>query len=1259
MIITDQSHINRIREALWQLPEGCASVMVGAGFSRNARKAGPHAREFPLWQDVTTLLCTRLYPPSDGDRLKRAMAEASGTSGFLRLAQEYKAAFGRGALHSLIQEMVPDDDYVPDDMHARLLRLPWRDVFTTNWDTLLERTRTLVVDRAYGVVRTYDELPSAPRPRIVKLHGSFPAHVPFIFTEEDYRTYPKTFAPYVNTVQQAMMETVFCLIGFSGDDPNFLHWSGWVRDNLGKLAPKIYLAGWLDLSPHRRRMLEERSVVPIDVARHPQASIWPDHLRHRYATEWILHALERGRPYEVTEWPSPPDWVRSPVPEYLQPVEDVTVDAPVEEPRPHLTDTESANLPEQVRAVVRTWEHNRKVYPGWLIIPPSKHFRIGMSMHDWEQAILRVIPEFPLIERLSTIWELVWRRENLLEPLSEQLEAAVQAVLDDIDCQTRKIGGTEDHSVRWTDIREAWRDLAMTLLTATRQRFDRDAFDRRLAALRPFIDDHPDIAQHVHHEKCLWALHALDFAALDELLKEWRPEGCDPIWMSRKAAILVEMDRNDEAVRLLNRSLSIVREAPHRGRTLASPSREGWILWLALAFERGFSPSTDEVMDAPPAFRRWKQLATLQCDAFAQKHDFLTALRGDPEKKDAPLFDLGARRGKTIRFSNAEYERWIAARRAIRLCEVAGLPPSASHMVVVSDLLALAADHLVTTDNALASRLVLRVATSEDDATFNHVWTRSRVAVMPMEAVDALVDLITNFISYALHRVTSSSKRSGFWVTRLRVAMEALSRLVLRLPPERAEQIFKQALGYYRMEGIAKHPWLGKPMGHLLTRAWEALPKSCRDDLNLDILSAPIAGLDGFEPFERLYPDPGRLLVFDDQTPAPTRLPETEGRWSEIVQLIRRGLGSAGQARERAALRLMPLAFWGLLTDPERNLVAQALWHAGHTGPDTLPSGTSLYDWTFLLLPEPEPGLAEQRFRKKWLGSQEPSNEKGLNELFGQLGNALVSLKNFHRPLSLTGEERARLAAMVEKWITLPVTPDDDPWTRSGTHEGVTGLQFILPEIDLSSSASDALFAKAAALNQTNTPGFRLFNGLAKLLPDRIDEIAMSMRMGLASDNVGLAEEAVLGFHVWLRAASEEASPIQAPPDDLLREIGVMIATRRKGVLHRALQVAQWIFSSGSTEQRDNIAQSTLRGLRYLIEELRYDRDHGEEGEVDIPLLRWGCAHLALAMLASGYETDSTVTLWAEIAQDDPLPEVRYAEGPALVRTREGSPAGK
>ena len=144
------------------------------------------------------------------------------TSGFLRLAQEYESAFGRNALHQFIRNSIRDEKFHPGDMHRDLLRLPWRDAFTTNWDTLLEKTRLQLSERSYSIVRSVADLPTAAPPRIVKLHGSLPSYYPLIFTEEDYRTYPRKFAPLVNTTQQAMMETIFLLIGFSGDDPNFL-----------------------------------------------------------------------------------------------------------------------------------------------------------------------------------------------------------------------------------------------------------------------------------------------------------------------------------------------------------------------------------------------------------------------------------------------------------------------------------------------------------------------------------------------------------------------------------------------------------------------------------------------------------------------------------------------------------------------------------------------------------------------------------------------------------------------------------------------------------------------------------------------------------------------------------------------------------------------------------------------------------------------------------------------------------------------------
>ncbi|MFH0959120.1 MAG: SIR2 family protein, partial [Pseudomonadota bacterium] len=925
MTITDQSHINRIREALWHSPESGASIMIGAGFSRNAKKAGPHSSEFPLWQDITAELCRKLYPPGDKKLFEWALKESSGTSGFLRLAQEYEAAFGRGNLNSLLKMIVPDDDYAPDEIHLRLLRLPWRDVFTTNWDSLLERTQPLIPERKYCVVRTQDEIPSATMPRIFKLHGSFPAHTPFIVTEEDYRTYPKLFSPYVNTVQQSMMETVFCLIGFSGDDPNFLHWSGWVRDNLGKLAPKIYIAGWLELSPHRRRMLEERNVVPIDVSFHPNASKWPEHLRHRYATEWILHTLENGQPYDITEWPTPPDRHKSVIPDLLLPVENVVADAPVEVSMPLNKDKISASLVDQVRSAMKDWKYNREIYPGWLFIPPDKRFLIESSMQEWEPVVLQALPEFSLIEQLFMIRELVWRREYLLEPLSEDLEHAAEAILSQIDCQNRTINAVEDQSIIWADVREAWRELGMSLITMARQRFDRELFDSRLDAISPFLNDNPEVTQRIQHEKCIRALNDFEFLTLKDLLKKWVLENCDPAWMARKAAILVEIGRNDEGIRLLNKSLTIVREGQSSRRPLASSSREGWILWLAIAFQHDFLRKTDEILKAQPAFKRWKELSNLQCDAFQQKQTFLSELKGDPEKEDAPLFDFGVRRGRTICYSNTEHDKRISARRSIRLTEVAGLPPCISHMVVSSDLLSLAALNLKDENGPLSVRLALRVATSESDRTLNLVLTRSRVAAMPKEDVVKIVELITNAIPYVLSEFGRESRESDIWVSRLRVLLEALSRLVLRLSKDHAKTIFLQALSYYGMKNIAIHPWLGTSIDHLLTRTWETLPKSIRTDMVLDILSAPIVGNDGFEAFHN-YPDPGKLLIDNEDIPNISRLPELDGRWSGIVNLISHGLKGKIDTREKAAFRVVPLVFWDILAESEKELIAKSLW---------------------------------------------------------------------------------------------------------------------------------------------------------------------------------------------------------------------------------------------------------------------------------------------------------------------------------------------
>ena len=236
----DQPFLNRVRDALWRRP-GQASVMIGSGFSRNARKSRPDAPDIPLWRDLADALAESLSRDNPEGGLARHEPAADRV---LDLAQKYKDSFGRTRLHQFLMESVRDEDFSPGELHHRLLELPWSDVFTTNWDTLLEQCLP-VPERAYTLVTSKNHLPVCPSPRIVKLHGSIPETFPLIATRKDYRRYPKRYASFVNTVRQAMMETVVLLLGFSGEDPNFRQWLDWVRKNMGNSAPRIYLAGWL------------------------------------------------------------------------------------------------------------------------------------------------------------------------------------------------------------------------------------------------------------------------------------------------------------------------------------------------------------------------------------------------------------------------------------------------------------------------------------------------------------------------------------------------------------------------------------------------------------------------------------------------------------------------------------------------------------------------------------------------------------------------------------------------------------------------------------------------------------------------------------------------------------------------------------------------------------------------------------------------------------------------------------------------------
>lgn len=247
-----------IREIAEAMSANHAAVMIGAGFSKNADKISSTDKWFKNWNELSDMFYDAVY---------RNAGPGKEYNSSLRLAQEVEITLGRPKLENILKEAVPDEDYDPSEVYIKLMELPWRDVFTTNYDTLLERAADKVFKRRYNVVVNQEDLVNSnDAPRILKLHGSFPSQRPFIITEEDYRTYPIKFAAMVNTVQQALIENVFCMIGFSCEDPNFLSWIGWIHDNLGKSsAQKIYMISINHISETKQKLLFDKNIIVVDL----------------------------------------------------------------------------------------------------------------------------------------------------------------------------------------------------------------------------------------------------------------------------------------------------------------------------------------------------------------------------------------------------------------------------------------------------------------------------------------------------------------------------------------------------------------------------------------------------------------------------------------------------------------------------------------------------------------------------------------------------------------------------------------------------------------------------------------------------------------------------------------------------------------------------------------------------------------------------------------------------------------------------------
>jgi len=476
------------------------------------------------------------------------------------LAHEIEAAFGRPALNQMLRDAIPDLQHEPSPLHVKLLDLPWSDAFTTNYATLLERACRSVISQRYDIVIKPEDLGHSKRPRIIKLHGSLPSDRPFIVTDEDYRRYPHDFAPFVNTVRQALLENTLCLIGFSGDDPNFLQWIGWIHDNLShESSPKMYLIGLLSLSHSQKTLLERRNIIPVDMSQ--CTDIDGDHYR----------ALER-----FLEYPR------------LRRAEDNRLDWPsVGE------DQWTQSDPADAAKHVETWRAQRCRYPGWVVLPKDLRPTLWLTTRDW----IHKLPEIDVLSGfldLEFAFELTWRMERCLCPLFDAQVKFLEATLDrywpdqhsgiSFVLPSTSANDTSKSELTREDIREMCHYLHLALMRYFREdgRSDKwaEACNKMRAVMTTLSAEH---AARLSYEQALSALFALNLEELESKLSEWQTNDALPFWAARKAGLLAEIGQVGEAQRILEQSLETIRTKLNLTPTktdYALESQESFVMFM-------------------------------------------------------------------------------------------------------------------------------------------------------------------------------------------------------------------------------------------------------------------------------------------------------------------------------------------------------------------------------------------------------------------------------------------------------------------------------------------------------------------------------------------------------------------------------------------------------------------------------------------------------------------------------------------------------
>ena len=1192
-------YLDEIADRLWSKN---AAVMVGAGFSRNAKPVVSASASFPSWNELGDSFFKKLHGRSPGKKARYL--------NLLKLAEQVEAAFGRPALDDLLRREVPDLTYEPSPLHSKLLNLPWQDVFTTNYDTLLERARASVTLNHYDVVAKKEDLLYANKPRIVKLHGTFPSP-PFVITEEDYRRYPSDHAPFVNTVRQSLLENTLCLIGFSGDDPNFLQWIGWIRDHIGKeTSPKIYLVGVFNaLSGADRKLFDRRGIVVVDLS-----VISMDH----------EGAFDRFLSYLISRKSLAADWPT------------VSADAPSWPREPGS---------ENYADIVSEWRRQRGEYPGWVVVPEDRRRFLWLYTESWLSRLSSISSadraqlDTPL--DLELAFELGWRLDRCLLPLIGELPAFLKEI-------ATKYGDAElslPEKVGWTtaSVFEAVANIRLWLLRHYREEGLDEEWQAVAQALKnDFAGLLPEYAARLRMEEALQALFRFDPTEAKRLLTDWQSNENLPFWEAKRAALMAELGEAAAARQILETSLSAIRQQLNlkpvtEDYTLVS--QESVVMLLLWAVERsmtarqrgaGDSNRLDELSE------RWNELARYRCDPRREIAWFSArlqspAVRWEPESM-THSFDLGY--VSTTIHGGIDPEA-VAAYGVLRMYEDIGMPYRMEHMTFVKDPVESTLHRVRPYSPHWALTNIARLGNAK---AADELFDREYVAGLRANEADRFLEIYLPAFerTIAMADEPDLSEAKSFELL-AKTLPEVFSRLCYKCSPEYRERLLAALRAIYG----SKRRRMFAEVRQFAIRLFDSMSVEELAHAVPTLIDFPVP--DGLNEIEmRKFFNPVRQV----RLPASVRRDALAVSEEKIDELLDRTAPRAHD-REWTMTSLVWLYEQGKLNEQQSDRLGEALWY-GVEAPG-VPVVPGYYSFACITLPHPSQIDPEPRVKEhlRLLVDERLGD--------GRLDGILDELRNSGSNVKWSKTDALELAAKLAGWwasnkhLLLSRTPMPFGSLADGTNRTVVraihALSAVFAHLPVDqdvASEVDTLGEFLTDLERHNIPAKALEAATLRFLPENRERVFDRVSAAMPSSIHDVVADAVVAAGVLAHTLAE-----QNVRDDFAA-IGAILVEgvqwRHRPALVQRLQVVADLVEKQPWFLSTEALSGLLAGLAEIAEETSTGvRGNDKDGVIPI---RAAAASLAFSLFnyyqLSGLDEPETIRRWRELCSNpDEFSEVK------------------